>query len=201
MQSKADWNEVLKAPGLMSEMDPTLGWYDSSSNGAATLPSWIRRGETDPAHVFNIPPGRLRFLADHRFSPGGLIGLVDKRRPWQSKHREYRTVALPSKNWGQSVSQTLSGVGVCTLPTFRSGRFVRAGVSKNILIPPTQRDRIETGIEGSGLVREVRDLPSVTVPFLIAKIEDVIINIRCDHQELILSRPGFGFAQGLGKDR
>jgi hypothetical protein len=52
MQSKADWNEVLKGPGLMSEMDLTVGWYGSSSNGAATLPSWIRRGETDPGHVF-----------------------------------------------------------------------------------------------------------------------------------------------------
>jgi hypothetical protein len=50
--SKADWNEVLKAPGLMSQMDLTIGLYDSSGNAVATVPTWIRRGETEPTHQF-----------------------------------------------------------------------------------------------------------------------------------------------------
>lgn len=50
--SKADWNEVLKAPGLMSQMNLTVGLYNSSNNGVVTLPSWIRLGETEPTHEF-----------------------------------------------------------------------------------------------------------------------------------------------------
>ena len=50
--SKADWNEVLKAPGLMSQMDLTIGLYDSTTNAVDTVPSWIRRGETEPTHQF-----------------------------------------------------------------------------------------------------------------------------------------------------
>jgi hypothetical protein len=50
--SKADWNDVLKAPGLMSQMDLTVGLYNSSNNGVATLASWIRRAETEPTHQF-----------------------------------------------------------------------------------------------------------------------------------------------------
>ena len=50
VRSKADWNEILKAPGLMSQMDLTVGLYDSTGNGVVSLPSWIRRGETEPTH-------------------------------------------------------------------------------------------------------------------------------------------------------
>ncbi|HXM30261.1 MAG TPA: hypothetical protein VN957_29850 [Chthoniobacterales bacterium] len=50
--SKADWNEVLKGPGLMSQMNLTIGLYNSSNNGVVTLPSWIRLGETEPTHEF-----------------------------------------------------------------------------------------------------------------------------------------------------
>lgn len=50
--SKTDWNEILKEPGLISQMDLTLGLYDPTSNAAATVPSWIRRGEVEPTHQF-----------------------------------------------------------------------------------------------------------------------------------------------------
>jgi hypothetical protein len=50
--SKTDWNEILKEPGLTSQMDLTLGLYDPSTNAAETVPSWIRRGEVEPTHQF-----------------------------------------------------------------------------------------------------------------------------------------------------
>jgi hypothetical protein len=50
--SKADWNEVLKQPGVASQMDLTIGLYDSTTNAAVTVPGWIRRGEVEPTHQF-----------------------------------------------------------------------------------------------------------------------------------------------------
>jgi hypothetical protein len=50
--SKTDWNEILKEPGLTTQMDLTLGLYDPTTNAAETVPSWIRRGEVEPTHQF-----------------------------------------------------------------------------------------------------------------------------------------------------
>jgi hypothetical protein len=50
--SKGDWNEVLKAPGVMSQMDLTIGLVDSTTSAVETVPSWIRRGESEPTHEF-----------------------------------------------------------------------------------------------------------------------------------------------------
>ena len=52
-QSREDWAEVLKTPGVGSKMlDLTLGYYHPEQNSAEALMSWVRRGEEDSSRQF-----------------------------------------------------------------------------------------------------------------------------------------------------